>query len=279
MRGARCLPRKPWVSKQINQGREAVYRAREVRGRRATFSVLACAAMALLLVAGCDGSPGHTGATKERAGHKVYAPHIDPADFSTKIDNKYFPLKPGTTFVYEGKFHGAAERDEMGVTHETRRVMGVKCLVSSDRVTEDGKLIEQTYDWYAQDKEGNVWYFGEHVTEYKNGKVSGHEGSWESGVDGAQPGLAMPVDPKTGQTYRQEYSKGVAEDRARVVRLDGSANVPYGSFKNVLVTEEWTPLEKGVVERQYYVAGVGDIIETTVKGQPERIELVDVKHG
>ena len=239
--------------------------------------------MVFLLVAGCGGTSGHAdgNADEKTPGttQEGYAPHIDPADFSTKIDNRYFPLKPGTTFVYEGKFQGAAERDEMAVTHDTKRVMGVECLVASDRVTEDGKLIEQTYDWYAQDKEGNVWYFGEDVTEYKNGKVTGHEGSWESGVDGAEPGIAMPADPKVGQTYRQEYYKGVAEDKARVLRLDGTARVPYGSFDHVLTTDEWTPLERGVVERQYYVAGVGDIIEATVKGQPERIELVDVKHG
>jgi hypothetical protein len=235
--------------------------------------------MALVLVAGCGGSPGDAGGSAQGKVQEAYSPSIDPADFTTRIDNKYFPLKPGTTFVYEGRFQGATERDEMAVTHDTRRVMGVKCLVASDRVTEDGGLIEQTYDWYAQDDKGNVWYFGEDVTEYKNGKVTGHEGSWESGVDGAEPGIAMPADPKSGQTYRQEYSKGVAEDKARVVRLDGSARVPYGSFGHVLVTEEFTPLEPNVVERQYYVAGVGDIIEATVKGQPERIELADVEHG
>ncbi len=234
------------------------------------------AAMALVLVTGCGGSSGNGNTKTTQA---AYSPNIDPADFTTKIDNKYFPLKPGTTFVYEGKFKGAAERDEMAVTRDTRRVMGVKCLVASDGVTEDGKLIEQTYDWYAQDKKGNVWYFGEHVTEYEHGKVTGHEGSWESGIDGAKPGIAMRADPKVGDSYRQEYSKGVAEDKARVLSLNKSVEVPYGSFDHVLVTDEWTPLEKGVVERQYYVAGVGDIIESTVKGQPERIELVDVKHG
>jgi hypothetical protein len=244
-------------------------------GRR---TALTGVAIVLLLVAGCGGSSGNTDEKSHRTTQEGYAPHIAPANFTTKIDNKYFPLEPGTTFVYQGKFQGAAERDEMAVTHDTKRVMDVKCLVASDRVTEDGELIEQTYDWYAQDEKGNVWYFGEHVTEYKNGKVTGHEGSWESGVDGAEPGIAMPADPRVGQTYRQEYSKGVAEDKARVIRLDGSAKVPYGSFDHVLVTEEFTPLEPGVVERQYYVAGVGDIIEATVKGQPERIELVHVKH-
>jgi hypothetical protein len=234
-------------------------------------------AMTLVLVAGCGGSPGSTGGAKGK-GQDAYAPSIHPADFTTKIDNKYFPLKPGTTFVYKGTFKGVAERDEMAVTHDTKRVMGVECVVASDRVTEDGELIEQTYDWYAQDNKGNVWYFGEHVTEYDNGKVTGHKGSWESGVDGAKPGIAMQADPAVSQSYRQEYSKGVAEDRAKVVKLDGSATVPFGSFDHVLVTDEWTPLEQGVVERQYYVAGVGDIIEATVKGQPERIELVSVKH-
>jgi hypothetical protein len=251
-----------------------------MRSRKALSALIG---VAMVLVAGCSGSSGQAGSNADEKAQETtqegYAPRIEPADFTTKIDNKYFPLKPGTTFVYKGQFQGAAERDEMAVTHDTKRVMGVKCLVASDRVTEDGELIEQTYDWYAQDKEGNVWYFGEHVTEYKNGEVIGHEGSWESGVDGAEPGIAMPADPKVVQTYRQEYSKGVAEDKARVVRLDGSAKVPYGSFDHVLVTEEFTPLEPNVVERQYYVAGVGDIIEATVKGQPERIELVDVKHG
>ena len=238
------------------------------------------AALALVVVAGC-GAPSGGGEAKGRTekAQKAYEPRIESADFTSRIDNKYFPLKPGTTFVYKGEFHGTAERDVMAVTDDTKRVMGVECLVASDRVTEGGELVEQTYDWYAQDKEGNVWYFGEDVTEYKNGKVTGHEGSWESGVDGARPGIAMKADPRVGQTYHQEYSKGVAEDKARVVSLNGSVEVPYGKYDRVLVTEEFTPLEPGVVERQYYVAGVGDIVEATVKGQPERIELANVKHG
>jgi hypothetical protein len=252
-------------------------------GRRALSPALWGVALVLLLVTGCgsksDGTYGTTDEKTQRTSHEAYSPGIKPSDFTTEIDNKYFPLKPGTTFLYEGKFQGARERDVMAVTHDTRRFMGVECLVASDRVTEDGKVTEQTYDWYAQDNQGNVWYFGEHVTEYKNGKVTGHEGSWESGVGGAKPGIAMQADPIPGQIYRQEYSKGVAEDKAKVISLKGSAKVPYGSFNNVLVTEEFTPLEPGVVERQYYVAWVGDIVEATVKGQPERIELVAVKRG
>jgi len=246
--------------------------------RKALVTIVS-GAMALVLVAGCGASSGSSGGSAQgNTQHKAYAPKIVPSDFSTKIDNKYFPLKPGTTYVYRGEPADATEGDTVKVTSDTKNIMGVKCVVVDDRVTEGGKLVEQTYDWYAQDKEGNVWYFGEHVTEYKNGKVTGHEGSWESGVDGAKPGIAMQANPTVGQSYRQEYSKGVAEDRAKVVKMDGSATVPYGSFDHVLVTDEWTPLEQGVVERQYYVAGVGDIIEATVKGQPERIELVSVKH-
>ena len=250
-----------------------------MKARKAS-PILMGAALALVVVAGC-GAPSGGGEAKGRTekAQKAYEPRIESADFTSRIDNKYFPLKPGTTFVYKGEFHGTAERDVMAVTDDTKRVMGVECLVASDRVTEGGELVEQTYDWYAQDKEGNVWYFGEDVTEYKNGKVTGHEGSWESGVDGARPGIAMKADPRVGQTYHQEYSKGVAEDKARVVSLNGSVEVPYGKYDRVLVTEEFTPLEPGVVERQYYVAGVGDIVEATVKGQPERIELANVKHG
>jgi hypothetical protein len=249
-----------------------------MKARKAS-PILMGAALALVVVAGC-GAPSGGGEAKGRTekAQKAYEPRIESADFTSRIDNKYFPLKPGTTFVYKGEFHGTAERDVMAVTDDTKRVMGVECLVASDRVTEGSELVEQTYDWYAQDKEGNVWYFGEDVTEYKNGKVTGHEGSWESGVDGARPGIAMKADPRVGQTYRQEYSKGVAEDKARVVSLNGSVEVPYGKYDRVLVTEEFTPLEPGVVERQYYVAGVGDIVEATVKGQPERIELANVKH-
>ena len=262
-------------AKYARLGRKAVQGAMELR---TALPTLIGAAMVLVLVGGCGGSSGKPGGSAEETTQQAYAPHIDPADFTTKIDNEYFPLEPGTTFVYEGRMEGATERDEMAVTHDTRRVMGVECVVASDMVTENGKLIEQTYDWYAQDNKGNVWYFGEHVTEYKNGKVTGHEGSWESGVDGAKPGIAIQAHPKVGDTYRQEYYKGVAEDRAKVLSLNKSATVPYGSFDHVLMTEEWTPLEPNVVERQYYVAGVGDIIESTVKGPPERIELVAVKH-
>ena len=168
----------------------------------------------LVLIAGCTGSP-----SQEQ--HKAYSPHIDPADFTTKIDNEYFPMKPGTTFIYGGR-----ERDEMSVTHQTKKVMGVECVVVDDRAWEDGKLIERTYDWFAQDKKGTVWYFGEDTKEYENGKVVSTKGSWEAGVDGAKPGIVMPADPKVGQSYHQEYYPGEAMDMAKVLSLNTSVRCP-----------------------------------------------------
>ena len=184
--------------------------------RKAVLAVLgALVGAVLVLAAGCTSS----------AQEKAYAPHIDSADFTTNVDNEYFPLKPGTTFIYEG----GQERDEMAVTSDTKKVMGVECVVVDDRGYEAGKLIEGTFDYYSQDKKGNVWYFGEDTKEYKNGKVVSTKGSWEAGVDGAKPGIIMQAHPKVGQTYRQEYYKGEAEDMAKVLSLNDSVKVPYGS--------------------------------------------------
>jgi hypothetical protein len=156
--------------------------------------------------------------------------------------------------------------------------MGVKCVVVDDRVWAGGKLTEKTFDWYAQDKKGNVWYFGEDSKEYKHGEVLSTKGSWEAGKHGAKPGIIMQAHPKVGQTYRQEYSKGVAEDMAKVLRLNSSAKVPYGPFHHVLETKEWSPLDHGVAEHEYYAAGVGDIKEASVKGPSETLGLVNVRH-
>jgi hypothetical protein len=229
----------------------------------------------LVLMAGCTNSSSsqeHKASSQEKAStqeQKAYAPHINPAQFTTKIENEYLPLKPGTTFVYEG----GTERDEMTVTHSTKMVMGVECVVVDDRAWEEGKLIEKTYDWFAQDKEGSVWYFGEDTKEYENGEVTSTKGSWEAGVDGAKPGIIMQAEPKVGQTYRQEYYPGEAEDMAKVQSLDASVTVPYGSFDHVLETKEWTPLEPGFFEKKYYVRGVGPL------GNPWDLALVDVRRS
>jgi hypothetical protein len=216
------------------------------------------------LVAGCGGPSGGSSAKSGKA----YSPNIHPADFVDVIDNKYFPLDPGTTFIYEG----GTERDVMAVTSATKKIMGVKCVVVDDRGYDGGKLIEKTYDWFAQDNKGNVWYFGEDTKELDNGKVTSTKGSWEAGVDGAKPGIIMQGDPKVGESYRQEYYEGEAEDTAKVVSLDESATVPYGSFDSVLETREWTPLEPSYDEHKYYAAGVGQV-------SGGGLELVAVKHG
>src|SRR5918994_6457182 len=232
----------------------------------------------LVLAAGCTSSTQeHKASTQEKAAtqekastheHKAYTPHINPSEFTTKVDNEYLPLKPGTTFLYEG----GAERDQMSVTHQTKKVMGVECVVVDDRAWEGGKLIEKTYDWFAQDNEGTVWYFGEDTKEYENGKVVSTKGSWEAGVDGAKPGILMQADPKVGASYRQEYYPGEAMDMARVLSLNASVTVPYGTFDHALETKEWTPLQPGFFERKYYVRGVGPL------GNPGDLALSDVKH-
>ena len=219
----------------------------------------------LALMGGCTSSSSSSSSQKEQ---KAYAPHVNPADFTTTIDNEYFPMKPGTTFVYEG----GAQRGEMTVTSDTKKVMGVQCVVVDHREWEGGKLIERTYDWFAQDKKGTVWYFGEDTKEYENGKVVSTKGSWEAGVDGAKPGIIMPADPKVGQSYRQEYYRGEAMDMAKVLSLNASVTVPYGSFDRALETREWTPLQPGFSEKKYYVGGVGPL------GNPGDQALIDVKH-
>jgi hypothetical protein len=149
--------------------------------------------------------------------------------------------------------------------------MGVECVVVLDKAWEDGKLIERTFDWHAQDKEGNVWYFGEDTKEYENGKFVTSKGSWEAGVDGAKPGIIMQAHPKVGQSYRQEYYPGEAMDMAKVLSLNESVAVPYGSFDHALETEEWTPLEPGYTEHKYYAPEVGFV-------SGGGLELVDVRH-
>lgn len=153
--------------------------------------------------------------------------------------------------------------------------MGVTTRVVWDRVWLNGNLIEETYDWYAQDKKGNVWYFGEDSTEYgKN--WSSKSGSWEAGVDGAKPGIVMQSDPHPGQPYRQEYRKGKAEDMGQVLSLDAAVTVPYGSFKQCLKTKDWSALESGSVEHKYYSKEVGNVVLETEAGDQKRVELTEV---
>ena len=195
-----------------------------------------------------------------------YAPTIDPANFVDTVDNPYFPLIPGTRWVMEGQGEAAGEVTTTRVTTDTKTVMGVVCTVVRDEVHVDGELEELTFDWYAQDVDGNVWYFGEDTAEYKNGEVVTRAGAWEAGIDGAQPGIIMPADPVVGVTYRQEFYAGEAEDLGKVVELAGTAETPAATFDDVLVTDDWTPLEPGIVERKFYARGVGLVMERVIEG-------------
>jgi hypothetical protein len=202
------------------------------------------------------------------------------AHFVSTVDNPWFPLKPGTTLVYRGVKDGKPSRDIVTVSSGTRTIQGVPCTVVTDLLYESGKLEERTTDWYAQDSAGAVWYFGERTAElHPDGSVKSTAGTWQAGVRGAQAGIYMPASPRVGQTGRQEYFKGQAEDHFRVKSLSKRVRTSGGSSSSALLTEEWTPLEPGVLDHKYYVRGIGTVLEQTVKGGVERNTLVSVRHG
>jgi hypothetical protein len=188
-----------------------------------------------------------------------YNPVIDPANFVGEITNPYFPLKPGMVFKFEGTRDGVARRDDMTVTNETKVIMGVTTMVVRDVASTDTEMVEKTVDWYAQDKDGNVWYFGEDTAEYANGKVTNTDGTWMAGVDGAIPGIIMKAAPKVGDGYRQEYRPGVAEDYAKVVNIDATAGGPSGKYEMVVVTEDTDLLDKSKFEHKWFAPKVGPI--------------------
>jgi hypothetical protein len=198
--------------------------------------------------------------------------------FAARVDNPWFPLKPGTTLLYRGVKDGEPSRDVFAVTHATKTIEGVACTVVSDKLYLRGRLAERTRDWYAEDRTGNVWYFGEATAELNpDGSVTSTEGSWQSGVGGARAGIFMPAHPHPGQTGVQEIYKGHAQDHFRVLSLSADVHTPAASSRRALLTREWTPLEPGVVDHKLYVQGVGTVLEQTIKGGDERNELVAVR--
>ena len=204
---------------------------------------------------------------------------LEPSEFTTEIDNPYFPIVPGTRRVFrETDAEGAVRRVVVTVTNDTKTIMGIEARVVHDVVTEDGQVTEDTFDWYAQDSDGNLWYLGEDTKEYEDGKLKSTEGSWEAGVDGAQPGIILPANPKPGLTYREEYYAGHAEDGAEILSLTAHADVPYGTFDHVLQTRNFTPLEPDLVEEKFYASGVGPVLEITVTGGSDRTELLRYDH-
>jgi hypothetical protein len=201
--------------------------------------------------------------------------------FGTHIDNPYLPMSPGSRWVYhETAADGTSQRVVVKVTKQTKLIAnGVTARVVRDTATSKGQVVEDTFDWYAQDKRGNVWYLGEDTKEYENGKVVSTQGSWEAGVNGARPGIVMPAHPRPGMQYRQEYLKGEAEDSARVLSVDDQAEVKVGHFKHVVLTKEWNPLEPKVLEYKLYARGVGPVLALTVSGGSDREELISFHRG
>jgi hypothetical protein len=201
--------------------------------------------------------------------------------FSTHIDNPFWPMKPGARWVYRETAPGAApQRDVVTVTHRTKRVAsGVTVRIVHDRATEHGTLVENTFDYYAQDRKGNVWYMGEDTTEYENGKPVSKAGSWEAGVDGAKAGIVMLAHPRVGRRYREENYPGHALDGAQVMSRREQAEVPYGHFRHVLFTKNFNPLEPRSLEYKFYARGIGPVLEIGISGDDDRADLVRFRRG
>jgi hypothetical protein len=207
---------------------------------------------------------------------------LDPADFSTDITNPYWPMRPGSKWVYrETDTTGKKEKVVVTVTNKTKTIAnGIKARVMTDVVTENGIPVEITDDWFAQDRDGNVWYLGEAVRNYEKGKLVDRAGSFEAGVDGAQAGIAMPANPEPGLSYRQEYYKGKAEDKGAVVSVgQEQVEVPFGHFTHVLMTRDLVPLEPKVQELKFYARDVGPLLSVHTDGAGGRAELVSYTPG
>lgn len=211
-------------------------------------------------------------------GQGPYDPKIDPQNFVKNISNSFMPLKPGTVYIYDLNIPNSPKgTDTFFVTRQTIDLLGVTCVVVRDTGTIGGQVEEDTFDYFAQDKQGNVWYFGEDTTQLQDGVVVGVEGSWRAGVNGAKPGIIMKATPKVGDEYRQEFALGTAEDMAKVVALDQKVKVPFGSFSNVLKTLEFSGLEPDARENKYYVPSIGNVLTVDlVTG--ERDELIRIEH-
>jgi hypothetical protein len=238
--------------------------------------VLSLAAVSTLTVAAVA-----VGGTSRRLPQGDDPVHLKPSDFSANIDNAQWPMSVGSRWVYRvvDSSDLSVQHEVISVTEHTKLMAdGIEARVVHDVVTDHGDPVEVTNDWYAQDKRGNVWYFGEDTVVYVHGKPVDN-GSWEAGVNGNLPGVALPARPRVGLTYREEYSKGVAEDQSRVLALDEQAQIPAGHFKGVLMTEDFSPIEPGVSELKFYAKGSGQaVLAVDVSGGTDREELVSHTH-
>jgi hypothetical protein len=238
------------------------------------MKILTCIAIAAVALAapGCGSDDSAPSSSLPKGDETV---ELDPADFTAEITNQYWPMRIGSKWVYrEVDPEGGSLRVEVTVTPRMKKIAGIEARIVHDVVTEDGEVKEDTFDWYAQDKDGNLWYLGEATKEFANGKVVSTEGSWEHGVDGAQAGILLPAQPEAGLVYRQEYYEGKAEDAAEVLSLDERAKVPFGTFVDCLKTKDYTPLEPDVLEHKYYAKGMGPVLAVAVSGGGGREELI-----
>jgi hypothetical protein len=242
--------------------------------KRLSAMTLPAIALVGVMALGCGGPERGGGPGLPQGSESV---KLDPRSFSATIDNPYWPMSPGTRWTYrETDQEGGRQKVVVTVADRVKRVAnGVTARVVRDTVTEDGKLVEDTFDWYAQDKEGNVWYLGEDTAEFEDGKLTTKEGSFEAGVKGAQPGIIMPARPAPGMRYRQEYLKGEAEDNGEVLSTEEMAEVPFGHLDKALLTKDTVGIEPNVLEYKLYAKGVGPVLTLGVSGGPgSREELI-----
>jgi hypothetical protein len=253
--------------------------ARRTLTAMATAMATAAAAVAALTLAALPTSASARCELPRFGPGSQYRPTIDPDRFSPNVTNPWFPLRVGTIMVSTGVKDGKKALDITVTTPRTRLVDGVRTRVVEDRLYLDTVLEERTSDYYAQDRCGNVWYFGEDTAELdERGRVVSTEGSFHAGVDGAQPGVFMQKHPQIGRRFRQEWYAGQAEDVYKAIEASATVTVPFGTFRHALRTAEFTALEPGVLDNKYYVRGIGVVAELAVKGPEERLRLVEIIH-
>ncbi|SFR70356.1 hypothetical protein SAMN05428970_0923 [Agromyces sp. CF514] len=243
----------------------------------ARIVTIAAAATVAAALAGCTAvspAPSPTGEALPTGDASV---ELDPSQFSTVIDNPYWPMEPGTRWTYRETDPDGDLTVEVTVTSETREIAnGIEARVVRDSVRRGDELVEDTFDWYAQDAAGAIWYLGEDTAEFEDGVIVSREGSFEAGVDGALAGIVVPAHPVPGMEYRQEYLQGEAEDQGAVLGTEELVEVPYGAFTGALLTRDTTPLEPAVEELKFYAPGVGPVLTVTVSGGAGREELLSV---
>ena len=245
------------------------------------FAIYLCTIAGAVGILSCDRQPTQPSDTFSDSSPEVPVaaasiPTFNPDNFVRAVDNRFFPLRPGTRYVYHGTEDGEVETNITIVTHDRKEILGISATVVFDRVFVHGELKEKTFDWYAQDRNGNVWYLGEDTKEFENGKVTSTEGSWQAGKDGAKPGIIMLAHPLVGESYRQEFLAGEAEDQARVVARGLDVTVPYGSFHDCIRTVEFTRLEPGVKEAKDFCPQVGFVKAHSVEGPFTRLVLTAI---